>query len=193
MNFYQHFVILIFTALILVTGCTGNPDADEKIGTSPEVAPNDTMRMSVSSVVNGSTLPVLYSCSGPGQVPAIYWINPPKGTKSMVLILDDPNAPDGVFTHWIVYNLTPESGGIPPNQLPVSETAGTGLQGINSMKTRGYVPPCPPANELHNYIFTLYALDSLIFPEITDRTHIDESMKGHVIGKARIVTVFSRE
>ena len=150
------------------------------------------MRMSVSSVINGSTLPTMYSCTGPGQVPSIYWKNVPPGTQSLVLILEDPDAPNGVFTHWIVYNLTPESGSIPPNQIPILEHAGTGLQGINSMNTRGYAPPCPPGTNVHRYIFTLYALDDQISPDYPDRSHVDADIQGHVLGQARIVTLFGQ-
>lgn len=193
MDFYQYLSILILTGLFLCCGCLGSSGSDEDSSPPSENQSVKPFRMSVSSVINGSVLPALYSCSGPGQVPAIYWINPPNGSQSMTLIMDDPDAPDGVYTHWIVYNLTPESGGIPPNQIPVSDTAGTGLQGINSMKTKGYVPPCPPPAQEHRYIFTLYALDSLISPGIADRVHIEEAMKGHIIGEARIVTLFHRD
>ncbi len=193
MDFYQYFSILILTGLFLSCGCLGTSGSDEDSSPPSQNLSQQPFRMSVSSVINGSALPALYSCSGPGQVPAIYWINPPNGSQSMTLIMDDPDAPDGVYTHWIVYNLTPESGGIPPNQLPVSDTAGTGLQGFNSMKTKGYLPPCPPPTEEHRYIFTLYALDSLISPDVADRVHIEEAMKGHIIGQVRIVTLFHRD
>lgn len=150
------------------------------------------MLFSVNQVVNGSTLPTMYTCSGPGQIPSVFWKNVPPKAQSLILIMDDPDAQDKVFTHWIVYNLSPDAGGIPPNQLPVYEKAGSGFQGINSMGTRGYVAPCPSGGKIHRYIFMLYALDAQITPELTDRTHIDAAMEGHVLAKKQIVTLFGQ-
>jgi Raf kinase inhibitor-like YbhB/YbcL family protein len=182
---------VLFLSLILITslfsGCTGQePIHASQVDTSEE------MQISVSQIINGSPLPDIYSCSGPGQVPAVTWKNSPNGTKSVVLILDDPDAPSEPFTHWIVYNCTPDSGGISPDQISISERAGTGYQGINSLGIRGYAPPCPPLGEEHRYVFTLSALDDQITPDMPDRDHIDAAMTGHVLGQAQITALFGR-
>lgn len=178
--------VLLIIGATLLCGCTGQ--APTPAGSSDD----GRMRMSVSQMINGSTLPEQYSCSGVGQVPAITWKNVPNGTKSLALVLDDPDAPTPPFTHWIVYNLTPESGGIPPNQLPVSERAGSGYQGLNSMGTRGYAPPCPPPGNAHRYVFTLNALDDYISLDHPDLSHLTAAMDGHIIGQAQVTALYGR-
>ena len=190
MVFYRTRYILIIALLLLTAGCMGPPGADLQTGRDQ---PEPAMRVSVSSGVNGSDLPAIYSCTGPGQVPAIFWRDPPTGAQSMAVIMEDPDAPSGLFTHWIVYNLDPAEGGVPPNQLPVAERAGSGFQGLNSLKTRGYLPPCPPDATVHRYVFTLYALDTRISPSIPDRSQIDAAMEGHILETASIVNFFGRE
>lgn len=193
MNSYRYlfFFIIIITG-VLVCGCTQSSETNTGPAGNPSQQTNQTLLFSVGSVMNGSALPDMYACGGTAQIPSVVWKNPPSGAQSMILIMEDPDAPDKVFTHWIVYNLSPDAGGIPPNQLPVYEKAGSGFQGINSMGTRGYIAPCPPGGKIHRYIFTLYALDTEITPELTDRTHIDAAMEGHVLAKKQVVTLFGQ-
>lgn len=192
MNKSRYLIIFIILCGILAAGCTQSSGINQGPAANSSQQSNQAMLFSVSSVINGSTLPTMYTCAGPGQVPAVFWKNVPSNAQSLVLIVDDPDAPDKVFTHWIVYDLSPDSGGIPPNQLPVYERAGSGYQGLNSMGNRGYAAPCPSGGKIHRYVFTLYALDTQITPELTDRTHIEAAMGGHVITKAQIVTLFGR-
>ena len=186
------FVFFLLIGFILTCGCSQQTDT-QTLSEQAASSENVSMRMSVSNQVNGSDLSKRYSCAGPGQVPAIFWKDEPVNAQSMVLIMEDLDAPDGVYTHWIVYNLTPSEGAIPPNQLAVAERAGSGLQGINSMKTRGYVPPCPPGGSKHRYVFTLYALDSLITPDPADRVHVEAAMQGHIMASAGITTFFGQK
>lgn len=182
--------ICILISIILVCGCSQPSDPQVNSNQTKITEKKTPMRMSVSNGVNGSNLSRMYSCFGPGQVPSVFWKDEPEAAQSMVLIMDDPDAPNGVFTHWIVYNLSPKEEGIPPNQLPMAEKAGSGLQGLNSMKTRGYNPPCPPGGSRHRYVFTLSALDTIIKPEYADRANVESAMNGHVIATAKIVTFF---
>ncbi|PKL60779.1 MAG: YbhB/YbcL family Raf kinase inhibitor-like protein [Methanomicrobiales archaeon HGW-Methanomicrobiales-4] len=181
------FTFSLILVMILLCGCIGQ----ESVPSNQESL-SQGMKMSVSQMINGSALPDIYSCSGPGQVPSITWRNPPQGTRSMVLILDDPDAPSPPFTHWIVYNCTPDSGGIPPNQIPISERAGTGFQGFNSQGTRGYTSPCPSPGKKHRYIFTLSAMDNYIAPDYPDRSNIDAAMAGHILEQVQIIALFGR-
>jgi len=185
----QYLLLFLLVAGTFVSGCTQGSESVSTVNDTINLS-NQSLVISVSSAINGSTLPTRYTCMGAGQVPAIFWKNEPSKAKSMVLILDDPDAPNGVFSHWIVYNLSPTDESIPPNQIPVAERAGSGYQGINSMGTKGYAPPCPPSGSTHRYIFTLYALDTQIFPDPADRTHVEAAMEGHVLTKGRSVTFF---
>jgi len=189
MKIFQYLIFFILVSGILVSGCIQASEPETGAG-KPDNLSNKSLVVSVNSAVNGSTLPTRFTCMGAGQVPSVYWRNAPQAAKSMLLIMDDPDAPDRVFTHWIVYNLKPGDEAIPPNQVPVAERAGSGYQGINSFGTKGYYPPCPPSGNVHRYIFTLYALDTEINPDPADRSHIESAMDGHVLAKARSVTLF---
>jgi hypothetical protein len=113
----------------------------------------------VDILIPGAALPDVYTCKGAGESPKVSRRGIPDGTKSLVIILDDPDAPTGTFTHWLVYNIPPGSGELAqgrPNDKVLSNDA---QQGESSTGSRGYFPPCPPIGSTHRYIFHLYALD----------------------------------
>jgi Raf kinase inhibitor-like YbhB/YbcL family protein len=189
MNSLHLAVIVIFITGIFVCGCSAlSPSASSQRNADA----NQSFSLQVASLVNGSTLPGLNTCSGFGQSPKITWKNVPDKTKSLVLIMDDPDAPSGLFTHWIVYNLDPASDGIPVNQVSNAEKAGTGSQGLNSVGVLGYYPPCPPGSEVHRYMFTLSALDSRINPLKPEPSAVDSAMAGHILGTSQVTTTFGR-
>ena len=95
------------------------------------------------------------TCKGAGESPAVSWDGIPHGTKSLVLILDDPDAPNGRFTHWIVYNIPPESGELAQAQPNTKVLANGAQQGDTSAGSRGYYAPCPPIGASHRYMFTV--------------------------------------
>jgi Raf kinase inhibitor-like YbhB/YbcL family protein len=176
--------LLIPGILLLIAGCSSQ---EQQIPSQP-VQTHGQGSFAVSSGLfsEGGILPEAVSCAGAGTAPGLSWKNPPEGTKSFVLILEDPDAPRGIFTHWIVYNI-PSSAGNLTDTLP--DQAETGL---NSAGSRTYAPPCPPKGTTHRYIFSLYALDSLISPRSYDRSSVLEAMQGHVLGTANITPVFRR-
>ncbi|MFN3598964.1 MAG: YbhB/YbcL family Raf kinase inhibitor-like protein [Aquificaceae bacterium] len=119
--------------------------------------------------------------------PHLRWSNPPQGTQSFVIIMDDPDARN--FTHWIVYNIPANTTEIPENYSP-SPPVG---QGINDYGQVGYGGPCPPQGETHRYNFTIYALNStLSFNNPPDRNQIQQAMQGKILGTATISGTFSR-
>lgn len=99
---------------------------------------------------NGA-IPRANTCDGPGTAPAISWTAVPAATKSVAVVVDDPDAPGGDFLHWLVIGLTPAAGSVPSRAPGVSELDNTG-------GTRGWTPPCPPAGRTHHYQFSVYAL-----------------------------------
>jgi Raf kinase inhibitor-like YbhB/YbcL family protein len=137
-------------------------------------------------------LPVEYSCAGAGISPPVNWTGIPAGTQSLVLVIDDPDAPRGGFTHWIVNDLSPDSTGIPANVSSARELPDGGYQGLNSLGKTGYVPVCPPNGSTHRYVFQLYALDTTISGPGPGRSAISEAVTGHTIGEAKVVMVFGR-
>jgi hypothetical protein len=106
--------------------------------------------------------------------------------------MDDPDAPSGPFTHWIVYNIPPERNSIPGAQTAVKEIDGGGQQGTNSAGERGYAAACPPIGPQHRYVFTLYAVDYTMGLPTADRDVVDSMLDGHWIEKAVVTTTFKR-
>ncbi len=146
----------------------------------------------VDALAPGSVLPDAYNCQGAMESPELSWENIPSGTKSLVLIMDDPDAPKGTFTHWLLYNIPPSTRRIDRDQPHAKVLASGAQQGDTSAGSRGYYPPCPPPGETHRYIFSLYALDYQIGMPTADRDGIDRAMSGHVIGQVQFITTFQR-
>jgi Raf kinase inhibitor-like YbhB/YbcL family protein len=140
----------------------------------------------------GSRLPDLYTCKGAGESPDISIEHIPSGTKSLVLILDDPDAPAGTFTHWIVYNIPPSATGLSRNQPNMKVLPDGSQQGETSAGLRGYYPPCPPIGTTHRYVFRLFAVDMDIIQPIADRESIDIALNGHTLAEAEVQTLFGR-
>ncbi len=146
------------------------------------------MKISSPAFKNGGNIPFKYSCEGENINPEIDIENVPEGAKSLVLIIDDPDAPiGGVWTHWILYN-------IPTDTTKIEENSAPGRQAISTSKQKGYIGPCPPGNETHRYFFRLYALDTSI--EESDgltREKIDRKILEHVISTAEIMGYYTRK
>ena len=177
---------------VLLSGCTGTtPPALTPDGTGANL---ENMTIQVDSLAPGSTLPVEYTCAGAGISPEISWTGVPPGTRSLVLILHDPDAPlAGGFTHWLVYNIPPDSPGIPGNVSRARELPGGGVQGQNGRGSVGYVPPCPPGGSSpHHYVFQVYALDTMLDNPSLTQSEILTYIQGHTIGETQVVMMFGR-
>lgn len=133
---------------------------------------------------NGSTIPEKYTCDGENINPALGIANIPEDTVSLLLIMDDPDAPIGTFTHWVVWNIDP--------QLQVSENEVPGIEGLNGAGKTGYVGPCPPSGT-HRYFFKFYALDTELDIESgSEISLVESSMDGHVIAYGELAGLYSR-
>lgn len=145
-----------------------------------------------SAFQNGQRIPERYTCSGLNTSPALEWSGVPAGTRSLVLTVDDPDAPGGIFVHWVVYNLS-STGKKLPDGISSSANNAAGEQGTNGRDEAGYTGPCPPPGKPHHYHFRLYALDQKLQlgPGATE-AQVDAAMKGHVLAKAELVGVFQR-
>jgi Raf kinase inhibitor-like YbhB/YbcL family protein len=190
---------VVLISLIWAAGCTApspssaSPSSVQTVPLPPPSAiPSGTLTLHVDSLDPGSTLPDTYTCKGAGESPEVSWSGIPAGTKSFVLILDDPDAPKGAFTHWLVYNIPPVSGSMSRAQ-PNQKVLGNGAQqGDSSAGSRGYYPPCPPIGTTHRYVFTLYAVDMDISQPTASRESIDRAMSGHTLEKTEVVTSLKR-
>ena len=141
----------------------------------------------------GGTIPAQFTCSGENESPFLSWTQPPSGTKSFVLIVDDPDAPGGTWVHWVVYNL-PGAARQLPEHVPAGQmVAGGGEQGSNDFPKNGYGGPCPPPGKRHHYYFRLYALDTTLpLPAAVHRQEVDLAMKGHILAQAELMGTFGR-
>ena len=138
-----------------------------------------------SEFANQGFIPAKYTCEGENVNPSITIENIPSGTKSLALIIDDPDAPNGTFDHWIVWNIRPKEM-IIENTVP-------GTEGKNSFGKTKYQGPCPPEGKTHRYFFKVYALDSLINVQAgSDKKTVEKAMSKHILGEGEIIGLYQR-
>lgn len=145
-------------------------------------------RLTTPAFVDGAEIPLRYTCDGDDRSPRLTWSDSPAGTQSFALIVDDPDAPDGTFTHWVLYN-------IPPEAREIGQGGSAGATGTNSFGRTRYSGPCPPPGDPpHRYRFTLYALDQrLLQARNGTREEIETKMGGHVLATAQVVGRYRRQ
>src|SRR5690606_3351890 len=137
-------------------------------------------------------IPSIYTCDGRNISPPLRWSGVPAEAQTLALVVDDPDAPSGLFTHWRVYDLPPGATGLPEG-VPQQETVdGGGRQGRNDFGRIGYGGPCPPSGS-HRYVFTVYALDApLDLPPGATRRQLFDAMDGHIIAEGRLIGRYQR-
>ncbi len=141
---------------------------------------------------NMGDIPIKYTCDGEDISPPLSWEGQPSGVVSYVLIVDDPDAPGRVFTHWVLYNIPSDINSLPENVPKQKETA-YGIQGRNDFGRIGYGGPCPPRGKPHRYFFKLYALDvKLNLPPGASKREVENAIKGHVLAQTQIVGLYRR-
>ncbi|MFQ5965417.1 MAG: YbhB/YbcL family Raf kinase inhibitor-like protein [Candidatus Scalinduaceae bacterium] len=145
-----------------------------------------------TSFVEGGTIPGKYTCDGPDVSPPLSWAQSPEGTKSLVLICDDPDAPMGTWVHWVLYGLSPNTLELPEG-IPVEEVVlGGAKQGTNDFRRIGYGGPCPPGGT-HRYYFKLYAVDSeLDLDAGATKDEVLKAIEGHVLAEGQLMGRYSR-
>ena len=156
------------------------------IAQTPTMTPS-VLWISVPGFANETDIPTEYTCQNIDQIgisPEVDWGNLPSGTKSLALIADDPDAPLGTFTHWVVYNIPSAVEGLPQG-MPVKEhIVGIGTQGVNGFGQNGYGGPCPPFKMKHRYYFRLYALDlPTSLNDGLDADGLRKQIESHVLGQ----------
>jgi Raf kinase inhibitor-like YbhB/YbcL family protein len=141
----------------------------------------------------GTTIPRQHTCDGADQSPALTWSDAPAETKSLALIVEDPDAPSGTFTHWVLFNVPPEPAQIPPGVSHQTILDNGARQGRNDFRRVGYGGPCPPRGPAHHYFFRLYALDAPldVTPGAT-ASEVRAAARGHTVGEAELMGVYGR-
>jgi Raf kinase inhibitor-like YbhB/YbcL family protein len=150
------------------------------------------MELKSSAFAAGEVLPARYSCDGEGVNPPLQICNVPAQTRSLALIVDDPDAPMMIprklaWVHWVLYDMPPTLEEIAENSSP------PGIVGNNQLGKPGWTPPCPPDKE-HRYFFKLYALDcQLQLPPGASKDQVEKAMEGHVLAKAELIGRYDRK
>jgi len=154
------------------------------------------MKITSPAFTHNEAIPSQYTCDGQDTSPALEWSDLPEGTKSLVLIVDDPDAPDPkapkmIWVHWVLYNIPPSATGLPQAVKSQDLPEGT-KEGVNDWKRTGYGGPCPPIGR-HRYFHKLYALD-VVLPDLGKATKkvIEKAMEGHMLGEAEMIGTYKR-
>lgn len=146
-----------------------------------------TIQMTSNAFNSGGTIPKRYTCDADNVSPPISWTSLPQGIKSLALIVDDPDAPGGIWVHWVLYNLPGELSGINEG------VKNLGMDGYNDFNKLGYGGPCPPKGSTHRYYFKLFALDTLLDlkPGASKRV-LERAMQGHILAQGQLVGKYAR-
>ena len=161
-----------------------------------EETQNMTLLLKSTDFEHLGEIPTLFTCEGDDISPALSWSGIPQNTKSLVLIVDDPDAPDPkapkmTWVHWLLYNIPPTVMAL-PKAVSASELPVGTLQGKNDWKKTGYGGPCPPKGR-HRYFHKLYALD-IELPDLhhPNKTELEKAMAGHIIGQAELIGTYQK-
>ena len=145
------------------------------------------MKLTSTVFQNNAPIPSEYTCDGADLSPPLIISDVPPNAKSLILIMDDPDAPVGNWDHWVVFNIPPSANQIQKGKEP------DGAAGKNSWGKAGYGGPCPPSGT-HRYFFKLYALDTeLNLPEGSPKKDIEKEMQGHIVAKAELMGIYKRK
>ncbi len=182
---------------LLIAACGDGAETPTESPSVTETAADDggVAALSVRSDAFGpdEAVPPRFTCDGEDTSPALSWSDAPQDTQSYVLIVDDPDAPGGVFTHWVAYNIPTGAGSLPEGVEKTERPQSGGLQGRNDFGDIGYGGPCPPSGPAHRYQFTLYALDGLLdLGPGASKEDVLDAVQGHVLAEAQLVGSYGR-
>lgn len=152
-----------------------------------------SIRVTSQAFADGAAIPIEYTCDGQDVSPALAWSGLPTGSLSLALIVDDPDAPGRTFTHWLVYNLPPDTTGLPKGVPKRERLDSGGLQGNADFGRVGYGGPCPPRGPAHRYQFNVYALSGrLDLQPGASKAELTRAMEGKVLAQGRLTGTYQR-
>src|SRR5262249_12430500 len=176
----------------LLVACGGEPPQLPSAGTPTATAVGASFALTSGAFAANGSIPRRYTCDGENISPPLAWRDAPGRTAAFALIMDDPDAPSGTFTHWVLFNL-PATAPSLPEAVPTTERLdGGALQGRNGAGRTGYTGPCPPSGT-HHYRFTLYALDAaLSLGTGASKQQVLDALQSHIVGQGRLIGTYQR-
>ncbi len=153
----------------------------------------ETISISADGFKEGETIPEEFTCEGRNISPRLSWKGIPSGTKSIALIMDDPDAPKGTFVHWVLYNMNAKAQNLPKGMSLNPKLPDGSIQGMTDFGRPGYGGPCPPPGKPHRYFFKIYALDTTLdLPPGATKGQVESAMKEHILAKGELMGKYSR-
>jgi hypothetical protein len=176
-------IIALAAGAVLTTGMVLQP-----------LDPSKQIQVTSTAFKNMQPIPRDYTCDGRNVSPPLAWSGAPAGTKSFALIVDDPDAPGGIWTHWVVFDLPADISEL-PEEAPKSQlNAGNAQQGLNDFKHLGYGGPCPPAGKPHRYLFKIFALDTTLgLKSGASKKDVETAMAKHILGQGQLAGTYQRQ
>ena len=158
---------------------------------SAQKQPEAKFQLTSTSFEADSALPAKYTCDGTNVSPALAWNEPPAGTQSFALVVDDPDVATKTVIHWLIYDLPPATRALPEGVPTKAKLPDGSRQGKNDHGKIGYSGPCPPPGPAHHYFFKLYALDfqTGLKPKAT-AADVEKAIKGHILAQAELIARF---
>jgi Raf kinase inhibitor-like YbhB/YbcL family protein len=185
-------ISVLCLAFMIYADLGTNLALSDELGAGEEGKKMQTIELKSASFGSGEMIPRKYTCDGEDVSPALSWGSIPEGTKEIVLICDDPDAPGGTWVHWVLFGLAPDSTSLTEN-FGKKETVLGVRQGKNDFGKVGYGGPCPPKGPAHRYFFKLYALDkSLDLKPEVKKADVMKAIDGHILGHGEIVGRYGR-
>lgn len=168
-------IVLMLLILMILPTCTKNKG----------IIPMEGLKITSSAFEHNSNIPIKYTADGENINPLLNIANIPSKTKSLVLIMDDPDAPRGDWVHWLIWNIPPSKTNIDENSIP-------GTQGLNSFKQNSYSGPSPPSGT-HRYFFKIYALDiELSLKPSSKKQDVEQAIKSHILAKGELIGLYTK-
>jgi Raf kinase inhibitor-like YbhB/YbcL family protein len=172
-----------FTFLLMVSLLFCACEETEEVEAENEGGRKMEIKVTSSAFEDGGIIPAKYTCDGQDVSPPLEWQGVPEGSKSLALINDDPDAPMGTWVHWVMYDIPPETSGLPEN-VPLDKVLPNGAkQGMTNFRRIGYGGPCPPSGT-HRYFFKIYALDTQL--------GLDAGATKNIIAEGQLVGKYKR-
>jgi hypothetical protein len=182
----KEILVFLVICIVMMTACNTEKSTEKSVGVNNMQNPKDSLIIRSPAFSDNTLMPRKYSCQGDDVNPPLEFSNIPKAAQSLVLIMEDPDAPMGTWDHWILFNM-PVISKIIEDSVPEGA-----MQASNSWGNNTYGGPCPPAGT-HRYIFKLYALDMMLhLDENANKRDVEIAMQGHVLSSGQLIGLYKK-